>query len=115
MWSAIVLVEVEQWFLAVAAEDVDLADKIEAAIDVLEAEGPTLGRPLVDRIKGATLHNMKELRPSGTSVRILFAFDPLRQAVLLVGGDKANDWSGWYEKNIPVAEARFQRWEQRGE
>ncbi|MFT4299507.1 MAG: type II toxin-antitoxin system RelE/ParE family toxin [Aeromicrobium sp.] len=115
MWSVVVLSEVEQWFLALAAEDSDLADTIEAAIDVLESEGPTLGRPLVDRIKGAALHNMKELRPSGSSVRILFVFDPERHAVLLVGGDKAGNWSGWYEKNIPVAEKRYERWIEKGE
>jgi hypothetical protein len=54
--------------------------------------------------------NLKELRPgsSGRSeVRILFAFDPVRQAVLLVGGDKAREWSRWYQRAIPLAERRF--------
>lgn len=62
------------------------------AVDRLLDEGPALGRPLVDRISGTDLHNLKELRPgsSGTSeVRILFIFDPLRNAVLLIAGDKA--------------------------
>ncbi|WP_443067250.1 type II toxin-antitoxin system RelE/ParE family toxin [Streptomyces sp. NBC_01423] len=60
--------------------------------------GPTLGRPLVDRIKGAEQHHMKELRPGsagGGEIRILFVFDPMRRAVLLVAGDKAGDWQGW--------------------
>ncbi len=54
--------------------------------------------------------NLKELRPgsSGRSeVRILFAFDPLRQAVLLVAGDKAREWTRWYQRAIPLAERRF--------
>ncbi|CAL9647862.1 Putative toxin HigB2 [Actinosynnema sp. ALI-1.44] len=40
-------------------------------------------------------------------MRILFAFDPRRQAILLVAGDKAGDWRGWYERNIPLADRRF--------
>lgn len=53
---------------------------------------------------------MKELRPGSTGrseVRVLFAFDLEREAILLVGGDKSNDWKGWYEANIPVADDRF--------
>lgn len=53
---------------------------------------------------------MKELRPgsSGRSeVRILFAFDPKRRAILLVAGDKQGIWAKWYRKNIPVADDRF--------
>jgi hypothetical protein len=40
-------------------------------------------------------------------VRILFIFDPERNAVLLVAGDKAGQWSAWYREAIPLAEARF--------
>ncbi len=53
---------------------------------------------------------MKELRPGSTGrseVRVLFAFDLEREAILLVGGDKSDDWKGWYETNIPVADDRF--------
>ena len=56
------------------------------------------------------MKNLKELRPgsSGRSeVRILFAFDPVRQAVLLVAGDKAGQWSRRYQRAIPLAERRF--------
>jgi hypothetical protein len=38
---------------------------------------------------------------------MLFALDLQRTAILLVGGDKSNDWSGWYNANIPVADDRF--------
>lgn len=54
--------------------------------------------------------NVKELRPSATNVRILFVFDPDRQAVLLVAGDKTGEWQSWYVDNIPVAEARYAEW-----
>ena len=55
-------------------------------------------------------HSMKELRPAGTSIRILFHFDPARQAVLLLAGDKAGSWESWYGKNIPIAERRYEEW-----
>ncbi|HEV3382478.1 MAG TPA: type II toxin-antitoxin system RelE/ParE family toxin [Trebonia sp.] len=74
-------------------------------------EGPSLGRPLADRIAGSRLNNLKELRPgsSGASeVRILFIFDPVRNAVLLVAGDKSGRWKGWYADAIPAAEALYE-------
>ena len=85
---------------------------------VLEREGPSLGRPLVDRVKGSKLHHLKELRVTscGSSViRILFAFDPKRQAVLLLAGDKSQagsskaKWNGWYAINVPKAEQIYRR------
>lgn len=75
-----------------------------------ESEGPTLGRPLVDTVVGSRHPNMKELRPGSTGrteVRVLFAFDIERRAILLVGGDKSRDWWGWYPANIPIADDRF--------
>lgn len=77
---------------------------------VLEYEGPSLGRPLVDRIRGSRYHNMKELRPGSigrTEIRILFVFDPYQQAILLVGGDKTKLWNKWYRKNIPLADKLY--------
>lgn len=66
---------------------------------------------LVDRITGSTLSNLEELRPgsSGSSeVRILFVFDPARNAVILVGGDKSGSWSGWYRTAIKAAEDAYE-------
>jgi hypothetical protein len=73
------------------------AEALLAAIRVLRDQGPNLGRPLVDKISGSRHKNMKELRPGSTGrteVRVLFAFDRTRQAILLVGGDKSTDWAG---------------------
>ena len=109
MWTVLLVEEVIAWLESV---DVETQGLVAAAIDVLSEEGPTLGRPLVDRIKGSRVHNMKELRPgsSGRSeIRMLFAFDPARQAVVLVAGDKAGNWARWYQKNIPLAERRFDK------
>ena len=94
-------------------DDRRTAQQVAAALNVLELVGPTLGRPLADRVSGSSIHNLKELRPgsAGSSeVRILFVFDPERQAVLLVAGDEQGDWSGWYDESIPLAEERFARW-----
>jgi hypothetical protein len=54
---------------------------------------------------------MKELRIQyqGEPWRILFAFDPLRQAILLVGGNKSGN-NRWYQENIPIAEQRYERY-----
>ncbi len=67
-----------------------------------------MGRPYVDTVKGSAFTNMKELRVQhdGNPYRILFAFDPQRQAVLLIGGNKRGD-KRWYEKSISVADKRF--------
>jgi hypothetical protein len=75
---------------------------IVAGVDLLEEEGPALGRPVVDSIKGSRHSNMKELR-RGT-LRVLFAFDTERSALLLIGGDKRDRWDDWYEEAIPEAD-----------
>ncbi|WP_328612865.1 type II toxin-antitoxin system RelE/ParE family toxin [Amycolatopsis sp. NBC_00355] len=110
--------EVDRWFVELCREDPVTADRVEEAIDMLAREGPRLGRPLVDRIKGADLHNLKELRPASagsSEIRILFAFDPVRCAVLLVAGDKAGNWKRWYDLTIPIAEKRFREHLRSGE
>lgn len=107
MWTVILLSELEDWYLSL---DEDTTTTVAAAIDLLEQHGPNLGRPMADRLKGSKLHNLKELRPAGQSIRILFVFDPKRQAVLLVAGDKAGQWQQWYRTNIPVAEQRYRDW-----
>ncbi|MBF6161011.1 type II toxin-antitoxin system RelE/ParE family toxin [Nocardia cyriacigeorgica] len=109
-WEVVLHSEVESWYLAVCVSDPETGDLIEDALDQLAAEGPAAGRPLVDRIKGSEFHNMKELRPpsSGTSeVRMLFAFDPARQVIVLVAGDKSGNWQGWYREAIRLADKRF--------
>lgn len=92
--------------------DLEQADQeaLLAAIRVLRVEGPNLGRPLVDTVKGSRHPNMKELRPGSTGrteIRVLFAFDKVRMAILLVGGDKSDNWRGWYREEIPIADERF--------
>ncbi|MDA0167685.1 type II toxin-antitoxin system RelE/ParE family toxin [Solirubrobacter taibaiensis] len=89
----------EDWVMSLGDDDYD---SIMARIELLEEHGPGLGRPVVGAIRGSRHPNMKELRAG--SMRALFAFDPLRQAIMLVGGDKRDGWTGWYERNIPFAD-----------
>jgi hypothetical protein len=106
-WSVEFHPSCEAWANGLEQQD---TEALLAAIRVLRDAGPTLGRPLVDAIKGSRHANMKELRPGSTGrteIRVLFAFDMERQAILLVGGDKSNDWTGWYKVNIPIADERF--------
>jgi len=80
------------------------------AVAALREEGPTLGRPLVDRLKAMKIHHLKELWPESkgrSEIRIIFAFDPTRSALLLLGGDKAGNWARWYRDNIPIAELPY--------
>jgi hypothetical protein len=85
----------------------DVLKAIATALVPLQERGPSLGRPLVDTLKGTPLRNLKELRvdTGGRAYRILFAFDPLRRAILLVGGDKSGD-ARWYDVNTRIAVAR---------
>ncbi|MHC5902400.1 type II toxin-antitoxin system RelE/ParE family toxin [Streptomyces sp. S6] len=107
----IVVVEpARSWLHHLRQTDRDTLVQITQALNVLQIEGPALGRPLADRITGSALPNLKELRPgsSGASeVRLLFVFDPERNAVILVGGDKAGNWSGWYRTAIKEAEEAY--------
>jgi hypothetical protein len=82
-------------------------EQVIAALELLVDRGPQLGRPLVDTLRQSRHKNMKELRPGSkgrSELRILFAFDLERNAVLLVAGDKSGSWKKWYEVNIPVAD-----------
>ena len=103
MWQ-VDIAPIADWLRAL---DDDSREQVVAAVGLLEEHGPQLGRPLVDTVSGSRHRRMKELRPgsSGRSeLRILFAFDPARQAILLVAGDKSGNWKSWYRKNIPLAD-----------
>lgn len=104
-WTIIYRPPYSTWFAKCGEE---LQNEILANLEVLKTMGPNLGRPRVDHIKGSTHQNMKELRVQfkGDPVRILFAFDPDRRAVLLLGGAKTGD-DRWYRKNIPLADQDF--------
>lgn len=110
MWEVYVTDEVDVWLTELSKEDWASYEQVVTAISLLEEGGPALGRPLVDRVEGSSLHNLKELRPGSagnTELRLLFMFDPWRSAIVLVGGNKAGNWTGWYRSNIPKAEKLY--------
>jgi hypothetical protein len=104
-WTIIFHPDFKNWL---DKQEEDIQDSILVGLGLLKQEGPLLGRPYVDTLKGSRYPNLKELRVqhAGEPWRILFAFDPVRQAIVLVGGNKTGD-KRWYEKNIPIAEQRF--------
>jgi hypothetical protein len=111
-WEAEESAEFDEWFDKLGEDD---QIQVIAAVEYLEQTGPAARMPLSYPIKQDNSCAMKELRPgsSGRSeVRILYAFDFRRMALLLLGGDKAerrDDWDSWYDRNVKVADAIFQR------
>lgn len=86
--------------------------KVEKVLQLLIDRGPHLGRPLADSIVGSAISNLKELRVSSSNqlaIRILFCFTPARMALLLVAGDKSNNWSEWYSEAIEQAEEIYEQ------
>jgi hypothetical protein len=102
-WDVEFTDQFETWWGSLAEEE---QDEIDAAVTLLQERGPGLGRPLVDSVHQSRFANMKELRLGTT--RILFAFDPRRVAILLIGGDKRNSWTRWYDDVVPIADKLYQ-------
>jgi hypothetical protein len=85
-------------------------DELLASLKPLREYGPSLGRPEVDTLKGSKYTNMKELRfrADGGVWRLAFAFDPKRDAILLVAGDKSGgSEKKFYKRLIDKAELRY--------
>jgi hypothetical protein len=100
-WEVEYTDQFESWWDALDEED---QEKIDAAIEYLEARGPALGRPFADNVKQSRHKNMKELIPPASTIRVLYAFDPRRSAILLIGGDKRGSWNEWYDEFVPMAD-----------
>lgn len=112
-WEILLTHQVETFLDDLYETDRDSHRLVNQAILVLEQNGPSQGRPLVDSITASRLPNMKELRPplAGRSeVRILFVFDPWRSAVLLIAGDKSGQWREWYRRAVPEAEQPYEQY-----
>jgi hypothetical protein len=93
--------EFAEWFGALDGSDTDAVARV---VDMLEMQGPTLPYPYSSAIKGSRVA-LRELRiqSKGKPLRVFYAFDPARQAVLLIGGDKTGD-GRFYERFVPKAE-----------
>ncbi len=91
-------------------DDLDEAeqDSIDVVVGLLEAKGPALAFPFSSGVKGARHTHMRELRVQhkGQPYRVLYAFDPRRTAILLLGGNKTGD-DRWYERLVPKADQLY--------
>lgn len=80
-------------------------DEVAAVVGLLERKGPHLPYPFSSSICGSKHSHMRELRVQhrGNPYRVLYAFDPRRIAVLLIGGRKTGN-NRWYEDFVPLAD-----------
>jgi hypothetical protein len=83
-------------------------DDVAAAGLVLMELGPQLAFPHSSGISGSKHSHMRELRvqTGGHPIRVFYAFDPRRSAILLIGGDKTGD-NRFYDRMIPIADALY--------
>ncbi|CRM42725.1 putative addiction module killer protein [Pseudomonas sp. 24 E 1] len=93
------------WWEALGAKE---QVSVSASVDLLGLLGPSLRFPHSSDIKGCRHGNLRELRiqHAGRPYRVLYAFDPRRCALLLIGGDKTGQHR-WYEEHVPVAEKLY--------
>ena len=99
--------EFEQWWNTLSESE---QGKVDARVSLLTERGPNLGFPFSSQVKSSRYPEMRELRAQagGDPLRMLYAFDPRRTAILLVAGDKTGD-DRWYEINVPIADRLFDR------
>jgi len=104
-WDVEFTGQFETWWNALSEDE---QVEISAKVELLQERGPMLPRPHADVISTSRHANMKELRGKvdDRHLRVLFAFDPRRTALLLLGGDKTGD-PNWYEKFVPLADDLF--------
>jgi hypothetical protein len=94
----------EWWERLTEQEQGDVA----AYVGELERRGPMLPFPYSSGVKGSKHGEMRELRvqSGGKPIRIFYAFDPRRMAMLLIGGKKAGI-KRFYEQFIPIADRLY--------
>jgi hypothetical protein len=98
--------EFEAWWDGLAGEE---QASVRAAVEQLVQFGPHLRHPRSSGINGSRYAHMRELRVqhAGRPYRVLYAFNPQRTAILLIGGEKTGD-GRWYERFVPIADALYE-------
>lgn len=88
--------------------DVEEQVSVAASVELLQVKGPALRMPHSSGISGSRHGHMRELRiqHQGRPYRTLYAFDPRRTAILLIGGDKTGN-DRWYEEFLPKADKLY--------
>jgi hypothetical protein len=107
MWKVDTVDAFDEWWDELI-EDVQI--EISAVVKLLRQMGPSLGFPYSSGINESKFSQMRELRIQHKCkpYRILYAFDPTRTAILLIGGDKTGK-DRWYKKHIPLADKLFEK------
>jgi hypothetical protein len=84
-------------------------DRLAAMVRLLAAQGPSLAFPYSSGVKTSKQEHMRELRVqiAGSPLRVFYAFDPRRTAILLIGGDKTGN-DRFYEEYVPQADALYE-------
>lgn len=104
-WEVEFTNEFENWWNQITEAE---QESIEASVELLEDHGPNLRHPHSSGIESSKHQHMRELRTQheGRPYRTLYAFDPRRTAILLIGGDKTGN-DRWYEEFVPVADKLY--------
>jgi len=104
-WQVEFTDEFGEWWNSLTVEEQDSVDSL---VLMLADAGPALTRPYADTIRGSQFPNMRELRiqHQGRPYRVLYAFDPHRIGLLLIGGDKTGNLR-WYQEFVPKADALY--------
>ena len=105
MWEVEYTDELGQWWADLTEGE---QESVDASVRLLEEKGPNLGFPHSSGIERSRHSHMRELRiqHEGRPYRILYAFDPRRCAILLLGGDKTGD-DRWYQVHVPMADKLY--------
>ncbi|EXI63858.1 MAG: Phage-related protein [Candidatus Accumulibacter adjunctus] len=105
-WDVECTDEFGEWWAGLSEDE---QESLGASVRLLEERGPTLGFPHSSGINGSKHRHMRELRTQhdGRPYRTLYAFDPRRLAILLIGGDKTGD-DRWYHANVPIADRLYE-------
>lgn len=105
MWQVEFTNEFGQWWGTLTEQE---QESLDGSVRLLEEFGPKLARPHADTVRESRHSNMKELRTQhqGRPLRVFFAFDPRRNAILLIGGDKTGD-NRFYDRMIPLADRLY--------
>ena len=104
-WDVEYTDEFEDWWNGLSEVE---QDDIAVGVGILETYGSALKRPYADVVASSRHPHMKELRvqPRGRPYRVLYAFDPRRCAILLLGGDKTGQ-ERWYDIYVPIADRLY--------
>ena len=104
-WDVEYTDEFGEWWRGLSEDE---QASLDASVRLLEYRGPNLGFPHSSGVNGSKHSHMRELRTQhdGRPFRTLYAFDPRRSSILLIGGDKTGD-GRWYDVHVPISDGLY--------